>query len=89
MCTEHCPCWAGPAPSERDEHIFQAVPMYHQVNEAYLNRRNRTWNETTRAGRDLEPFHWTYDGLGFVTFEECLIHHFGGDNKTSSQLREA
>ena len=63
--------------------------MYHQVNEAYLNRRNRTWNETTRGDRNLVPFHWTYDGLGFVTFEECLIHHFGGNNKTQTELQEA
>ena len=62
--------------------------MYHQVNEAYLNLRNRTWNETTRAGRAYEPLHWTYAGLGFVTFEECLFYHFNG-NKTQEKLNNA
>lgn len=53
-----------------------------------MNRRNRTWNETTRGDRNLVPLHWTYDGLGFVTFDECLVHHFGGE-KTYEELHEA
>ena len=45
---------------------------------------------TTKGWTDNNyvPFHWTTEGLGFVKFEECLIHWFGGD-KTMTELRES
>ena len=94
MCTAHCPCYVtemGVSPFDPDQ---QAMARYNQVNEPYLNLRNRTWNESTKAesdGRDREnyqPLVWTTDSSkGVKTFEECIGSHFK-DGMSGDEITE-
>lgn len=70
------------------------MARYYHVNEAYLNLRNRTWNETTKAvsdSRDNEnysPLVWTTDAsIGNKNFEECINRHFT-DGMSEDEIAE-
>jgi hypothetical protein len=49
MCTPHCPCFVESIGVDPHDPRHEAMSRFSQVNEPYLNMRNRTWNETTQA----------------------------------------
>ena len=81
MCTAHCPCLK--TTGKNDSPAFVA---YRSVNEAYMNRRGRTWNKDTKGDSNFTPFTWTVDeNIGFITFESCLEKWFG-NGKSEQEL---